>query len=198
MWRNWPCWPRMVVRVGYSAGMVVPTLPPERDTAAPATAAKSPLRSIAGAVAVIGVALAVLIVMWLSLSQRGHGVVGDAADGARIVVREVESTLDTNIIDRSDIPWQADEVAHLVGWGSITLAAGALLRKRRSPGEIAVAVFAASFGIEILQKLATSSRRMEAEDVSANALGVMLGLMVLVAAERILRAPRPSVVGARP
>lgn len=147
------------------------------------------MRSLAGAVVVIGVAFGVLIVLWLSLSARGHGVVGDAADGARSVVREVESTLDTNIIDRSDVPWEADEVAHLVGWGSITIAVGVLLRNRRSAGEVAVAVFAASFGVEVLQKLVTSTRRMEAEDVSANALGVMLGLMLLVAAERVFRSP---------
>ena len=165
------------------------TRPPDSDvpTRTDDQPQKSFARSLAGAVAVIGVAFAVLVVLWLSLSARGHGVVGDAADGARIVVREVESTLDTNIIDRSDVPWEADEVAHLVGWGSITIAAGVLLWNRRSAGEIAVAVFAASFGVEILQKLVTSSRRMEAEDVSANALGVMLGLMLLVAAERVLR-----------
>ena len=98
----------------------------------------------------------------------------------------VESTLGTNIIDRSDIPWAGDEIAHLVGWGSVTLAAGFLLRARRSLSDIAVGVFAASFGIEVLQKLVTTTRNMSAEDVSANALGIMLAMMVLVAAERLL------------
>lgn len=151
----------------------------------------SAARSVVGALTVLGVALGVVAVLWLSLTARGFGVVNDAADQAADVVRGVESTLDTNIIDRSDIPWAFDEVAHLVGWGTITLIAGFLLRSRRSLGDIAVGVFAASFGVEILQGVATTSRTMSAEDVSANALGVMLALMVLVAAERLIK-PRSA------
>ena len=92
----------------------------------------------------------------------------------------------TNIIDRSDIPWAADEVFHLVGWGSVTFVIGFLLRARRSLADIAVGVFGASFAVEVLQGVATTSRTMSAEDVSANALGIMLALMVLVAAERLI------------
>ena len=147
---------------------------------------RSPLRPIVSALVVLGVVVGVLGVLWFSLSSRGPAVVGGAADQARDVVQGVESTLGTNIIDRSDIPWESDDVAHLVGWGSVTLAVGFLLRSRRSLGDIAVGVFAASFGIEVLQKLVTTSRNMSAEDVSANALGIMLALMVLVAAERLL------------
>ncbi len=147
---------------------------------------KSPLRSVIGALGVLLIALAVLAVLWFSLSSRGHGVVGDAADQARDVVQGVESTLGTNIIDRSDIPWAGDEVAHLVGWGSITVFAGFLFRSRRSLSDIAVGAFAASFAIEVMQNVLTTARTMEAEDVSANALGIMMGLMVLVAAERLL------------
>ena len=153
---------------------------------------RSPLRSIVGALVVLGVVVGVLGVLWFSLSSRGPGVVDGAADQARDVVQGVESTLGTNIIDRSDIPWAGDEIAHLVGWGSVTLAAGFLLRSRRSLGDIAVGVFAASFGIEVLQGLVTTSRVMSAEDVSANALGIMLALMVLVAAERLLPVRRAS------
>ena len=119
-------------------------------------------------------------------SSRGFAAVGDAADGARLVVRGVEGRLDTNIIDRSDVPWAEDEIAHLLGWGALTLLVGLAFRGRRAPGDLAVAVFAASIGIEFLQKLLTTTRSMEAEDISANALGVMLGLMVLVALERLL------------
>ena len=158
---------------------------------------RSPLRSIAGAIIVLAVAVGVLAVLWLSLSSRGPGVVDGAADQARDVVQGVESTLGTNIIDRSDIPWAADEVAHLIGWGSVTLAAGFLLRARRSLSDIVVGVFAASFGVEVLQRLVTTSRRMDAEDVSANALGIMLALMVLVAAERLLPVKSPKSAKSR-
>lgn len=157
-----------------------------RDDEKMEEAERAPLRPILGALVVLGVVAGVLGVLWFSLSSRGIGVVGGAADQARDVVQGVESTLGTNIIDRSDIPWAGDEIAHLVGWGSVTLATGFLLRARRSLSDIAVGVFAASFGIEVLQKLVTTTRNMSAEDVSANALGIMLAMMVLVAAERLL------------
>lgn len=153
-------------------------------------------RSIVGALSVLVVALGVIAVLWLSLSSRGFSVAGGAADQARIVVRGVESTLDTNIVDRSDIPWELDEVAHLVGWSSVTIVAGFFLRSRRALSDIAVGAFGASFGIEILQGVLTTSRRMQAEDVSANALGVMLGLMVLVALERLVPPRNPVMVRA--
>lgn len=141
-----------------------------------------------GALGVIGTALVVIAVLWFSLSERGHGVVFDAADGARIVVRDVEDRLDTNIADRSDVPWAADEVAHLLGWGGLMLVTGLLFRSRRSISDLAVGVFAASIGIEFLQKFMTTSRSLEAEDISANALGVMVGLMMLVAIEKLTEA----------
>lgn len=152
----------------------------------------SALRSVVGALTVLAVAFGVMAVLWLSLTARGFGVVDVAAGEAADVVRGVESTLDINIVDRSDIPWAADEVAHLVGWGSITLVAGFLLRTRRSLSDIAVGAFAASFAVEVLQGVATTSRTMSAEDVSANSLGVMLALMVLVAAERLIK-PRSAL-----
>ena len=145
-------------------------------------------RPVVGALTILAVAVGVMVVLWLSLSSRGPGVVDTAADQARDVVRGVESTLYTNIIDRSDIPWSADEVAHLVGWGSVTLFAGFLLRTRRTLSEIAVAVFTVSFVIEIAQGALTTSRNFDVEDVSANSLGIILALMVLVAADRVFPA----------
>lgn len=135
--------------------------------------------------AVLAMAFVVLAVLWFSLSSRGFSAVGDAADGARTVVRGVEETLDTDLVSRSDVPWEKDEVAHLVGWGSVMVFVGILFRSRRSLGDLAVGVFAASVGIEILQKLVTANRQLEAEDISANSLGVIVGLMFLVALERL-------------
>ena len=62
---------------------------------------------------------------------------------------------------------------------------GLLFRSRRSISDLAVGVFAASVGIEFLQKVLTTSRSLEAEDISANALGVMVGLMMLVGIEKL-------------
>lgn len=149
-------------------------------------------RRFGAALMVIAVALGVVAVLWLSLSSRGFAVVGDAADGARVVVRGVEGQLDTNLVDRSDIPWAADEVAHLLGWSSLMVIVGLGFRARRSLADLAVGLFAASIGIEVMQKVFISGRSMEAEDISANALGIMLGLMLLVALERLWPAREPS------
>lgn len=141
---------------------------------------------------VLTMAALVIVVLWFSLSSRGLSAVGDAADGARVVVRGVEDTLDVDLVSRSDVPWATDEIAHLVGWGSVMVAVGVLFRRRRTLGDLAVGVFAASIVIEFLQKVVTTTRQLEAEDISANALGVMLGLMFLVALERLApprRAP---------
>jgi len=147
--------------------------------------ARTPRGRLIGALGVIMTALVIIAVLWLSLSARGFMVVGDAADGARTVVRDVEDRFDTNIVSRSDVPWAADEVAHLLGWGGLMVFVGLLFRSRRSISDLAVGVFAASVGIEFLQKFLTTSRSLEAEDISANALGVMVGLMVLVAIEKL-------------
>lgn len=143
---------------------------------------------------VLAMAAMVLVVLVFSLTSRGFSAVGDAADGARTVVRGVEETLDTDLVSRSDVPWERDEVAHLVGWGSVMVAVGLLFRNRRSLGDLAVGVFAASITIEFMQKLLTTTRRLEAEDISANALGIMVALMFLVALERL---KPPQVQGSR-
>ena len=168
------------------------TLPSERSSDTADGHERTPIRPVVGALTVLAVAAGIVAVLWLSLTARGFGVVNDAAGLSADVVRELEDTLDTNIIDRSDVPWSADEVFHLVGWGSVTLVVGFLLRARRSLADIAVGVFAASFAVEVLQGVATTSRTMSAEDVSANALGIMLALMVLIAAERLLPVRRRS------
>lgn len=147
---------------------------------------------LAATLGVLALAVLVLVVLYFSLSTRGFAAVGDAADGARVVVRGVEETLDTDLVSRSDVPWERDEVAHLIGWGSVMVVVGLLFRSRRSLGDLAVGVFGASIAIELMQKLFTSTRRLEAEDISANSLGVMLGLIFLVALERLMPPKRTA------
>ena len=140
---------------------------------------------LAATLAVLAMAGLVLVVLWFSLSSRGHSAVEDAGGAARDVVGAVEDTLNADLVSRSDVPWERDEVAHLVGWGSVMMATGFLFRSRRSLGDLAVGVFAASVSIELMQKLFTANRQLEAEDISANSLGIMVGLMFLVALERL-------------
>ncbi len=142
---------------------------------------------------VLALAAVVMVVLWLSLSSRGFSAVGDAADGARIVVRGVEDSLDADLVSRSDVPWAADEVAHLLGWSTVMVFVGVMFRSRRSLGDLAVGVFGASICVEFLQKFLTTSRQLEAEDISANSLGVMMGLIFLVALERLWPPQRTPV-----
>jgi VanZ family protein len=135
--------------------------------------------------------LVAVVVGWLSLSSGGFGVVGEAADGATAVVGEVEQRVDRDLVQRSDIPWAADEVAHLLGWGAVTLGAGVAFRSSRSLTDIAVGVFLASVFVEFLQGWFVAGRNAQAHDLSANSLGVMSALVVLAAAERVWPARRP-------
>lgn len=159
-----------------------PTRDERRGRIAGEPIGRSRLIATLGVLALAGV---VMVVLWLSLSSRGFSAVDDAADGARIVVRGVEDSLDADLVSRSDVPWAADEIAHLLGWGTVMVFVGLLFRNRRSLGDLAVGVFGASICIELLQKFLTTNRQLEAEDISANSLGVMLGLIFLVALERL-------------
>ena len=146
-----------------------------------------PLRRsrLVATLAVLAMTAVVLVVLFFSLTSRGFAAVDDAAGGARSVVRGVEETLNTDLVSRSDVPWERDELAHLLGWGSVMVVTGLFFRSRRSLGDLAVGVFASSVSIEFMQKLFTANRQLEAEDISANALGTMVGLMFLVALERL-------------
>ncbi len=134
----------------------------------------------------------VVLVAWLSLSSNGLGVVGEAADGATSVVGQVEQRVDRDLVQRSDIPWAADEVAHMFGWGALTFAAGLAFRATRPLSEIAVVLFGASLAIEFVQGWLIDGRNAQAHDLSANSLGIMFALVVLVAVQRLV-PPKVSV-----
>lgn len=128
----------------------------------------------------------VVLVAWLSLSSNGLGVVGEAANGATSVVGRVEQQVDRDLVQRSDIPWATDEVAHMFGWGALTLAAGMAFRATRPLSEIAVVLFVASLVIEFVQGWLIDGRNAQAHDLSANSLGIMFALIVLVVAQRVI------------
>ena len=134
----------------------------------------------------------VLIVLWFGLSPTGVAVVEDAADSAREVVREVEDTLDADLVSRSDVPWELDELAHIGGWACVMVASGLFLGRRRDLGRLAAIVFGGSVAIELMQKLLTSTREFQATDISANALGIMFGLLALLVLDQLRPARSPG------
>lgn len=93
--------------------------------------------------------------------------------------RAIESLVPIDLIDRQDIPFQADEIGHLLLWGGGMLALG-LRRRSLTPDVIAVSLFATSVGFELLQATLTSTRSMQVKDIAANGFGIVLGLCAVV------------------
>ncbi len=137
----------------------------------------------------IGAAFAGLAIV-VSLSDRAPDVGRRIADMVQDVWHRVETALAIDI-DREAIPWSADEIAHLLLWGGGMVLLGVALRNRYRPDRIAVGLFAASITLEILQVLVTAHRSLSLADGAANAVGIMLGLTVVVGIELVwpIRSP---------
>lgn len=121
-----------------------------------------------------------LLTIAFSLADRIPEQLSLADDRGTAAVSAVEDRLDVDIADRDDIPWETSELAHLVGYFSGMVLLGLTFRRRFGAGEIAVALFALSIGLELAQPVLSSHRRFEIEDITINALGVMSGLAVVV------------------
>ncbi|MDH3705291.1 MAG: hypothetical protein OES57_04455 [Acidimicrobiia bacterium] len=129
------------------------------------------------AVAITFVAIAIV----LSLSDRAPGLLRQLTDAGVAVWRRIEIAFAIDV-DRDAIPWTSDEIAHLMLWGGGMLILGLVLRTRVRPDRLAVALFASSLALEVLQALVTARRSLSLADSAANALGIMVGLSLVVAA----------------
>ncbi|NNE72591.1 MAG: hypothetical protein HKN26_02920 [Acidimicrobiales bacterium] len=103
--------------------------------------------------------------------------------------RAIESLLPFNVIDRQDIPFQPDEIGHLLLWGGGMVVLG-LLRRSVKTDVIAVGLFGASVGFEFLQATITTSRSLQITDIAANGFGIVLGLCIVVFVDAIGRRPK--------
>lgn len=99
----------------------------------------------------------------------------------------IESRLSIDFLDRGDLGFHADEVGHLILWGTGMVVIGLVTRKRFRADVVAVSLFAASLALEISQGLFAPARSMAVGDVIANATGIMAGLSVVVLAEFALK-----------
>jgi hypothetical protein len=137
-------------------------------------------------------AVAVTVVLLL-LSDRAPGVYRRLVDRTFGVAADVRDRIGLpDLVARSDIPFAATDLGHVVLFGAVTVVAGVVFRHRARPWLVATVVFAASAAFEALQPLVTDSRSQQVADLQANAVGVLAGFLVLsvVVRNRRLRRSR--------
>jgi len=143
------------------------------------------LRLVLGVVAVVVFGI---VAITTSLSDRAPQALRQARDTQAQVVDDIEETFDVDvrrIVDRNDIPFENDDILHLIGWASGTTLVGFALRRYIRIEEIAVIVFAGSVLIEVAQPIYSDTRVFQIGDITTNALGVMIGLTLIVILQRL-------------
>ncbi len=114
----------------------------------------------------------------LSLSDRAPGFTRFGLSLFRGVGRRIERRSGFDLIDRSDVPFAYDTIGHIVLWFGAALLAWLLFHKRLSALFIATALFVMSAGVEVAQGYLSSTRTPSVEDLVANGVGVMFGIML--------------------
>ena len=128
-------------------------------------------------------ALAVILL----LSDRGGAFFTDVVNVVGAAGRRVESESGVNLIDREDIPGEADEIVHAFFWGSGMLLIGWVTRSRIPVLITALFVGAISLGFELAQPILSDTRGIEASDAVANLVGVGFAAGVLFVSLIIIR-----------
>lgn len=147
------------------------------------------LRLILGLLAVGAFAL---VAVTTSLSDRAPQALRSARERQAQITDEIEETFDVDvrqIVDRNEIPFETDDILHLIGWTVGTIIVGTSLRRWIRIEELAVLVFAGSVLIEVAQPMYSATRQFQIGDITTNALGVMCGLTVIVILQRLRPIP---------
>lgn len=116
-----------------------------------------------------------VVLLW---SDRAGALPDDLANFAVRAGRKAERASGINVLDRSDIPGQPDQIGHMMLWATGMVLIGWVMRHRVSLTLAAFGVAALSFGFEIAQPVLSSSRGISAGDVVANLVGVGIGAFV--------------------
>lgn len=121
----------------------------------------------------VTVTLAVGVV---SLSDRAPLITESLLYRGRAGYRRIERRSGHDFIDRTDIPFAWDVVAHFFLWGGVGFVAYWLARRRLNPLVVAAGLIAVSGAVEIAQVRLSSTRLAQTTDFAANATGVVLGV----------------------
>ncbi len=146
----------------------------------------------------IGAAAFAVVALGLSLSDRAPLLFKQFRHVAVGAWRSGERVLAVDILNRSDIPWAADELGHMALWGMGMVVLGLLFRHRVPVDVLAAGLFVSSIGVEVLQRVATAGRAMEFTDIGANGIGILLGLVVVVATTAISKSAISKSEARRP
>jgi hypothetical protein len=92
----------------------------------------------------------------------------------------IDGPFGVEAVDRTDIPFDTNQLAHLTGWATIMVVL-ALLLPRVPIAVIALGAFGLSAMLEPMQSRFSTSRSFSYEDIATNATGVLIGLAVAVA-----------------
>jgi hypothetical protein len=130
---------------------------------------------------------------WLRAWVGVGGLVAVAATGLLMLSDRAPGLLQ-RVSDRIDAPGsrvgrltslaplsQSDTDVHIVAWATIMVATGVVVWSWRALPVTALVVFTFSVGVEIAQELFTDVRGFELSDVAANAVGVAVGVGVMIA-----------------
>ena len=123
----------------------------------------------------------------LLLSDRGGDIFTDVVNVIGAAGRRVESESGVNLIDRDDIPGEADQIVHAFFWGSGMLLIGWVTRSRVPVLITALFVGAVSLAFELAQPVLSDTRAIESSDAVANLVGVAFAAGVLFVSLIIIR-----------
>jgi len=133
-------------------------------------------RRLGGFVLVFGFFCAAVVLLW---SDRAGSMLGDVASLVVRGGRKVERSYDVDLVDRSDIPGQTDQIVHALFWGSGMMLVGWLLRRRVAVVLTAFFVGGVSVLFEAAQPALSQTRAVEPSDALANMVGVAGGAVVI-------------------
>lgn len=123
------------------------------------------------------------------LSDRAPDLYGDALRRVGRVARRVRDWSGVDV-QRSDVPFGAFQLGHVVLFAGVMLVAGFVLRRRVRPVVLALVVFTLSAGFELVQPVLSRTRHQQVDDLVANGVGIVVGLVVLWLLLRIRRLRR--------
>lgn len=123
----------------------------------------------------------------LLLSDRAQGWYRSARDAAFDGAARLRDRFGLGDATRDDIPLAAGTAGHIALFLIATVVVGFVFRRRLQPATAAITTFAASAAFEVLQDVLSATRSAQIDDLGANAIGVLLGLVVLVVLQRVGR-----------
>jgi hypothetical protein len=118
-------------------------------------------------------------------SERAPGLYRRLSDRGVVELARLLEWAGVEHPDRSAIPFTRYLYGHVALFCVLTVVATVVLRRRARPVVVALAVFALSAAVELLQPVVTATRTQHVDDLVANGVGVLLGFVVASVLVRI-------------